>query len=49
MRVLESFAEGKSVEDTDIWSAVYGPILFVIGFRFLFYLALVYKHSGNRK
>ncbi|CAM9604466.1 unnamed protein product [Ectocarpus sp. 4 AP-2014] len=46
---IEAFADESSVSDIDIWVVVYGPLCFIVGFRFLFYLALVFKHSGNRK
>lgn len=42
-------AEIFSVGDTDVWVILYGPICFIVGFRILFYLALVTKHSGTRK
>lgn len=47
--MLDNFAVSSSVEDTDIWSVVYGSICFIVGFRFLFYIALITKHSGSRK
>lgn len=43
------YAEQVGVEDADKWSIVYGMLCFVIGFRILFYFALVMKHSGARK
>lgn len=46
---IEDFADETSVKGIDIWVVVYGPLCFIVGFRFLFYLALVFKHSGNRK
>eukprot|EP00904_Undaria_pinnatifida_P012369 jgi/Undpi1/8262/HiC_scaffold_25.g10732.m1 len=48
-QALENFAESSSVEDVDIWSVVYGPLCFIVGFRLIFYIALVTKHSGSRK
>lgn len=44
-RAMDNF----SVGDTDVWQILYAPICFIVGFRFFFYLALVYKHSGTRK
>ncbi|CAN0442779.1 unnamed protein product, partial [Hapterophycus canaliculatus] len=46
---LDDFAESNSVTDTDRWVIVYGPLCFIVGFRVLFYLVLVFKHSGSRK
>lgn len=43
------FAELVSVDDVDKWSMIYGPVCFILGFRLLFYIALVTKHSGSRK
>lgn len=48
-QVLDEYANSISVEDIDVWSILYGPICFIIGFRFLFYIALITKHSGSRK
>ncbi|CAM9737982.1 unnamed protein product [Scytosiphon promiscuus] len=46
---IDNFAVDSSVTDVDRWVIVYGPICFIVGFRFLFYLVLVLKHSGSRK
>eukprot|EP00903_Cladosiphon_okamuranus_P012160 g11407.t1 len=46
---IERAADIFSVEDIDIWQVIYAPICFVVGFRVLFYIALVTKHSGTRK
>lgn len=48
-QALDDFAKSSSVEDTDVWSVVYGPLCFIVGFRLLFYIALITKHSGSRK
>lgn len=46
---LNDYREEASVEGVDKWVLVYGPICFIVGFRLLFYIALVTKHSGSRK
>lgn len=46
---MDRFADTVGVEDTDVWQIVYAPICFIVGFRVLFYLALVHRHSGSRK
>ena len=46
---IERAADILSVQDTDIWQIIYAPLCFIVGFRILFYLALITKHSGSRK
>lgn len=46
---LDNYASSVSVTGIDVWSILYGPICFIVGFRFLFYIALITKHSGSRK
>eukprot|EP00752_Nemacystus_decipiens_P008144 g7283.t1 len=46
---LDRAAEVLSVEDTDIWVIIYASVCFIVGFRILFYIALITKHSGSRK
>lgn len=48
-QALDEAARRFSVEDVDVWQIIYAPVCFIVGFRFFFYLALVYKHSGSRK
>lgn len=49
LEVLNSFAESESVDNVDKWSIIYASICFIVGFRILFYIALVTKHAGIRK
>lgn len=37
------------MDGADKWAVFYGSVCFIVGFRILFYIALVTKHSGTRK
>lgn len=49
LETLDTYRETMTVQDVDKWVLLYGPLCFVVGFRMLFYLALVTRHSGSRK